>query len=253
MQYVEPDRRLPAFGIALFIHIAALFLWSHLSHAPEKLPVLFEIELTHPSAQSEKSSQPALESPPPEPIPAVTKPNISRAEPTPTQQTQPTLTAKQSTPDTPKEFVVPETAAQAQQPVVATNALVTPPSEEKARVTETQASSTSSNQKVSSQEAEPTEAWNGYGQMLYDLVSKNKTYPAIAVRRNWEGKVKILARFDQGKLMSASILESGSGHQVLDDAALDMLRKAVNALPVRGNLANKAFTLVIPIDFKLEG
>ena len=82
------------------------------------------------------------------------------------------------------------------------------------------------------------------------MVGKNKNYPQIAVRRNWEGQVKVLAKFVLGKLIDVMLVDS-SGHEVLDKEALVMLRKAVSQLPVRGNLANKTFTITVPVDFKL--
>jgi len=248
MQFSERDRLLPAFGMALCLHIALVLFWPYLNHVREQPPLRFEIELTQPAAKSEEPSQQAAVSPPPEATPVVPSPKVNRP-----KQTQPILTAKKSSPDSPQDFVVPDSVFQTQQSAVTANAAPTIPSETKALSAETQATAATSSESARIEEAEPTEAWNGYGQMLYDMVSKNKTYPAIAVRRNWEGRVKIIARFDQGKLISASIMEAGSGHQVLDDAALDMLRKAVNAMPVRGKLANKIFTVVIPLDFKIEG
>lgn len=101
-------------------------------------------------------------------------------------------------------------------------------------------------------EAEPNEAWSGYGQLLYDMVSKNKRYPQIAVRRNLQGMAMVSARFERGKLVKIIVLQPSSGHKVLDDAALEMLKEAVGAIPIIGNLAKKSFTVVVPVDFKLE-
>ena len=86
--------------------------------------------------------------------------------------------------------------------------------------------------------------------MLYNLVGKNKNYPQIAVRRNWEGEVKIYAKFMLGKLVEATIVTS-SGHVVLDEEALAMVRKAATQIPVKGELARKSFTVTIPVAFKL--
>src|SRR5690606_13903266 len=101
-----------------------------------------------------------------------------------------------------------------------------------------------------STEATPDEAWNGYGQLLYNLVGKHKNYPQIAIRRHWEGEARIHARFMLGKLVEASIVTS-SGHEVLDREALEMVRKAASQLPVGGELARKSFTVTIPVAFQL--
>lgn len=92
---------------------------------------------------------------------------------------------------------------------------------------------------------------NEYGQALYALVNKNKNYPTIAVRRNWEGEVKVLAKFVLGRLVEVTLLES-AGHKPLDDEALAMLRKAINQLPLSSNLAKKTFTITVPVAFKLD-
>lgn len=102
-------------------------------------------------------------------------------------------------------------------------------------------------------EVDRNEAWKGYGQLLYAMVSKNKKYPQQAIRRNLEGIVMVSVRFDKGEMVEINIIGQGSGHQVLDRAAREMLEKAVRELPVRGNLSNKSFTVVVPVDFKLTG
>lgn len=102
----------------------------------------------------------------------------------------------------------------------------------------------------SNESASTEEAWNGYGQQLYEMVGRHKTYPAIAVRKHWEGAVKIQAKFLAGKLIEVSIHDS-SGRRILDDEALNMVKKAISQLPVNGSLSNKSFTVVIPVDFSL--
>ena len=102
-------------------------------------------------------------------------------------------------------------------------------------------------------EVDRNEAWKGYGQLLYAMVSKNKKYPQQAIRRNLEGIVMVSVRFDKGEMVEINIIGQGGGHQALDRAAREMLEKAVRELPVRGNLSNKSFTVVVPVDFKLTG
>ena len=102
-------------------------------------------------------------------------------------------------------------------------------------------------------EVDRNEAWKGYGQLLYAMVSKNKTYPQQAIRRHLEGIVMVSVRFDKGEMVEINVLGQGSGHTVLDKAAREMLEKAVKEMPVRGNLSNKSFTVVVPVDFRLTG
>jgi protein TonB len=102
------------------------------------------------------------------------------------------------------------------------------------------------------QEATDSEAWDGYGQMLYDMVERNKKYPQMAIRRHLEGRVIVSARISMGKLVEISLVDS-SGHRVLDDQALEMVRRAASTLPVKNGLDKKSFNVLVPIDFKLQG
>jgi protein TonB len=51
--------------------------------------------------------------------------------------------------------------------------------------------------------------------------------------------------------VDVTIMES-SQRQALDDEAMRMLKKAVAQIPVKGALASKNFTVVVPVDFKLN-
>ncbi|PCJ29483.1 MAG: hypothetical protein COA90_11480 [Gammaproteobacteria bacterium] len=93
-------------------------------------------------------------------------------------------------------------------------------------------------------------ASDNYGKSLYDMVGRHKKYPQLAIRRNWQGEVKVVARFSKGKLIEVVLLDS-SGHKILDKEALAMLRKAVARLPVQGRLSGKTFNVTVPVDFRL--
>ena len=103
----------------------------------------------------------------------------------------------------------------------------------------------------SSNKVSRDDAWNGYGKLLYAMVSKNKNYPQIAIRRNLEGTVMVSIRFEYGKAVEITVLGQGSGHNVLDKAASDMIDKAIKELPVQGDLRRKSFTVVVPVNFRL--
>jgi periplasmic protein TonB len=107
------------------------------------------------------------------------------------------------------------------------------------------------NSRGSANEVTKNEAWRGYGQLLYALVSKNKTYPQLAIRRHLEGRTMVSVRFDKGRMVEITVLGKGSGHTVLDKAAREMVEKAIKSLPVRGDLAKKSFSVVVPVDFRL--
>ncbi len=85
------------------------------------------------------------------------------------------------------------------------------------------------------------------------MVTKNKVYPQLAIRRHLEGTVMVNVEFENGEMVAVTIVGQGSQHKVLDKAAHEMVKKAVDALPVRGELTNKSFSVVVPVNFKLQG
>lgn len=246
-----------ALMLSLALHIAAYVCLPYLKQTPLPKPTRFEVELTQLLAQA--PSPPASASAPtqPEPVQEQPKPQVPKpiTKPTPTTKPQhvaPVLATE--SPDAPAEHAAPTTLADSEPPTNQTNNTA----QTSAVTTTTHASSapansesTQSSEHATSSEATPDEAWDGYGQQLYDLVGKNKNYPAIAIRRNWEGTVKLLAKFVAGKLVDVTIVES-SQRQPLDDEAMRMLKKAVAQIPVKGALASKNFTVVVPVDFKLN-
>ncbi len=239
---------LPAFGMALCLHIAVFLSLPYLNHPPVPPPLRVEIDLTQATLQPVAlPPQPT----PPQPEPSKPKPVSPKTISQPHQQALPLLTARADIPPTPQDKVVPDIPAN-QPPVPIVPTAPTSTSTDSAPA-ETVTATAATAQTVHSEEADPNEAWQGYGQMLYEMASKNKAYPQIAIRRRLQGRVKVSARFNMGKLVELTLLEPGSGYQVLDNAALEMLRKAVSALPIKGQLEKKSFTIIVPVDFKLEG
>jgi protein TonB len=254
-QQIATERLFPAFCLALALHAGLLLLLPSLEHASVPAQVRIAVQMAQmrevaPLAQPEP---PQPESPPqpvtpPKPVAKPEKVN------------KPILATKNEM--TPAQLEVPvfeeQTEAAEEKPVTPS----LPPAQASSESTDAPASSEASSQSGVPGEPDPSaqlevadqnEAWKGYGQLLHDMISKNKTYPQIAIRRNLQGTALVSARFSHGRLVEIVLLEPSSGHKVLDDAALAMLKKAIDALPVRGDLSRKSFTVVVPVDFKLEG
>lgn len=250
------DLNLSALGISLCLHAAVLLLVPHLDHTPRQPPLRIEVELAQAlEAQPNTPPEPA----PPQPPELPKSQSLPRPQPksvTPEKAVaMPVLTAQQeSESSAPEEYLAPESpmpgtvesvppdTAQVTlpaEPVVASP----PPGKSAPRVAA---------RLESAEEAGEDEAWQGYGQLLHDMVGKNKKYPQIAIRRSLQGRVTVSARISMGKLIDIALIDS-SGHKVLDEEALAMVRKAVNVLPVKDILARKSFTVVVPVDFILEG
>jgi len=95
-------------------------------------------------------------------------------------------------------------------------------------------------------------ARNGYGSLLAREFAKHKQYPRIAQVRSWQGTTRVQLELDaSGNIISISVSES-SGHEILDQQALEMVKK-VSPLPLPPDvLRNKPLTIFVPIPFRLE-
>jgi protein TonB len=97
-----------------------------------------------------------------------------------------------------------------------------------------------------------TAALNSYNSMLWGRIAKYKLYPKIAQMRGWQGEVIVELLLDgNGKLKSKKII-SGSGYDVLDKQALDMIDKAAPFPAPPEALRSSSFSITVPIPFKLE-
>ncbi|MSP98623.1 MAG: energy transducer TonB [Betaproteobacteria bacterium] len=93
------------------------------------------------------------------------------------------------------------------------------------------------------------------GQYRIAIISaarRYKQYPRIAMDNNWEGRVEVRMVIDvDGAIASASI-KTRSGFEVLDQQALEMIRKAKPLAPIPAALRGKGFSVDIPVLFSLK-
>ena len=91
-----------------------------------------------------------------------------------------------------------------------------------------------------------------YGSTLGRAIAKHKQYPKIAQMRGWQGDCLLDLKLDgSGNVLSASVKES-SGHEALDNQALEMARKAAPFPAPPDVLRDRSFNLTVPVSFKLE-
>ena len=91
-----------------------------------------------------------------------------------------------------------------------------------------------------------------YSSTLGRAIAKHKSYPKIAQMRGWEGDCLLDLKLDgNGNVLSASVKES-SGHEALDNQALEMVRKASPFPAPPEVLRDRSFNLTVPVSFKLE-
>jgi protein TonB len=94
--------------------------------------------------------------------------------------------------------------------------------------------------------------WNEYGSKLQIICDRYKYYPKVAARRGWQGTTEVLIHFfPDGKTVNITIAKS-AGQKVLDNQAIDMVKKGLAELPLPSNYLGRDVKLIMPIDFKLE-
>lgn len=97
-----------------------------------------------------------------------------------------------------------------------------------------------------------TQHLESYSSLLANAIAKYKQYPKIAQMRGWQGTVIAdLEIGSKGSVVSVKIKKS-STYEVLDNEALEMIKKASPFPTPPESLRGKNFNVLVPISFKLE-
>ena len=97
-----------------------------------------------------------------------------------------------------------------------------------------------------------TQHIESYSSLLANAIAKYKQYPKIAQMRGWQGTVVADLEIDtKGAVISIKIKKS-STYEVLDNEALEMIKKASPFPAPPESLRGKNFNVLVPISFKLE-
>jgi len=87
--------------------------------------------------------------------------------------------------------------------------------------------------------------------MLFAWMNRYKKYPLLAQRRGLEGAGSVRVRIGRdGRVLERSVLKS-TGETMLDQAALDMVRRASPFPPVPPEYSGDSFEFVAPIQYRL--
>lgn len=95
------------------------------------------------------------------------------------------------------------------------------------------------------------EGLRGYRMALAREARRFKRYPARALEAEWSGTAEVSVALAADGLPLAVQLVRSSGHDLLDEAALEMLRRALPATPVPDSLRGRAFSVNLPVVFEL--
>lgn len=105
----------------------------------------------------------------------------------------------------------------------------------------------------SSPEALDTSLFEAYRLALIDAARRYKRYPLQAMERGWEGRVEIRVVVGANGTIKSVLVKRSSRYQVLDDQALDMVRRAFDALAqIRPVPRGREFTVDVPVVFELQ-
>ncbi|HJU05084.1 MAG TPA: TonB family protein [Nitrospiraceae bacterium] len=88
-------------------------------------------------------------------------------------------------------------------------------------------------------------------QALWRRIEQLKRYPHKARMNRWEGTVVVRCVIRQDGYFAELTMEKSSGHNILDEDAIELLRKA-SPLSLKHELGRPELTIRIPISYKLE-
>ena len=91
-----------------------------------------------------------------------------------------------------------------------------------------------------------------YEHVLATWIERHKYYPLMARRRGLQGTSSLRIALRRDGSVATSRLAMTSNHDVLDEAALDMVRRSAPFPPVPDAVGGDTFEFTVPIRFKLE-
>lgn len=87
--------------------------------------------------------------------------------------------------------------------------------------------------------------------LLWNRVTALKRYPQEARMNRWEGRVIVRVIIDERGHLLDAVVAAGSGHEVLDRAALEVIRESC-PLALTQPLGRSRIVLRVPIQYKLN-
>jgi len=91
-----------------------------------------------------------------------------------------------------------------------------------------------------------------YRLALIDAVKRYKRYPTYAMERGWQGRVEVRLVVGSNGAVRSALIKRSSNYRILDDQALDMVKKGTGREPIPSALHGREFTLDIPVIFELQ-
>lgn len=83
------------------------------------------------------------------------------------------------------------------------------------------------------------------------LKNPRPSYPAVAQRRGWQGEVLLRVRVSPDGRAAGAVVQRSSGHDLLDEAAIEAVRSWLFVPARQGGVAVAGF-VTVPITFRLQ-
>jgi periplasmic protein TonB len=249
----------PALALAVVVHgllvLVPMRLESAPAHEDERPPVAVRLPVppepvVEPEPEPVVEPEPVEELPPPpevEPPPELVEPPKPRPRDTSIPKPEPKQPEPEPEP-APVEPAPPEAPAPA-------------PSETAARpspqTSQTSPSPTPAEKAVAPSPTPPKQPaidFGPYQRGLHRALIAERRYPPMARRLGLEGTAKVRVVLDRaGRLVKDAKITRSSGHELLDEEALAMVRRAAPFPALPEGISQSAVSFEIPVRFKLEG
>lgn len=79
-----------------------------------------------------------------------------------------------------------------------------------------------------------------------------RRYPAQAMEKGWQGKVEISLAIGANGVTQSYVIKTSSGFQLLDETALDMVKKGRPWVQIPPSLRGREFVVDVPVIFDLK-
>lgn len=87
---------------------------------------------------------------------------------------------------------------------------------------------------------------------LIDAASRYRRYPPQAMERGWQGRVEIRLVIGTDGMVKSARVKTSSSYRILDDQALDMVKKGIEFAQIPPLLRGREFTVDVPVIFELR-
>ncbi len=235
-------------SIALHALVLLGMSWVDTPAPPAKALLVLTARLAPFAAAPQAPAQPPqpkhVPVPPAEPVsappPALTKP---AAAPTPTPAPQKTAPAEPAKAPQPESATAPGSAVPGTPPIAPVQTRQAPQAAAGTPATEAGAKSGNEADKGTLEQ---------YRLALIVATKRYKRYPAIAMEKGWQGRVEVHMDIGANGMIAGATIKTSSGHEILDNQALDMLKKGKTTVPVPASLRGREFSFDIPVIFNLD-